>query len=552
MALRRMVLRDFVIVHELELELQGGYTALTGETGAGKSILIDALQLVTGARAEVGLIREGAQRTEISAEFDNTPLLDALLAEHGFAADDALLLRRSVDQGGKSRAWVNGSPATAQQLRAVGELLLDIHGQHAWQSLTRAAAVRELLDAYARVSTVALSGHWQRWQEARRQHAEALAAQSNLQDRRDKLLWQIGEVDKLQPQPDEWDSLNTEHARLSNGQALLDAAQGALDALDGDDGGALRRLAAACAAVEPQQDIESRFAEPVQMLNAALAQTEETVRSLRAYLRHVDLDPARLQELDTRMALWVSLARRYKQTPAQLCATWQQWKQELAQLDAASDLDALQAQVDAAAAAYETEARKVSKARAKAAPLLAQSITSAMQELGMRGGQFVVALERAAQPMESGWEEVQFLVAGHAGSTPRPVGKVASGGELSRIALAIAVSTSTLGSAPTLVFDEVDSGIGGAVAHTVGRLMQTLGGDRQVLAVTHLPQVAACANQHLVVAKSTHGNQVHSSVTPVEDDARVQEIARMLGGETLTPTTLAHAREMLRGTATEQ
>ena len=552
MALRRMVLRDFVIVHELELELQGGYTALTGETGAGKSILIDALQLVTGARAEVGLIREGAQRTEISAEFDNTPLLDALLAEHGFAADDALLLRRSVDQAGKSRAWVNGSPATAQQLRAVGELLLDIHGQHAWQSLTRAAAVRELLDAYARVSTAALSGHWQRWQEARRQHAEALAAQSNLQDRRDKLLWQIGEVDKLQPQPDEWDSLNTEHARLSNGQALLDAAQGALDALDGDDGGALRRLAAACAAVEPQQDIESRFAEPVQMLNAALAQTEETVRSLRAYLRHVDLDPARLQELDTRMALWVSLARRYKQTPAQLCATWQQWKHELAQLDAASDLDALQAQVVAAAAAYETEARKVSKARSKAAPLLAQSITNAMQELGMRGGQFVVALERAAQPMESGWEEVQFLVAGHAGSTPRPVGKVASGGELSRIALAIAVSTSTLGSAPTLVFDEVDSGIGGAVAHTVGRLMQTLGGDRQVLAVTHLPQVAACANQHLVVAKSTHGNQVHSSVTPVEDDARVQEIARMLGGETLTPTTLAHAREMLRGTATEQ
>ncbi len=551
MALRRMVLRDFVIVHELELDLQSGYTALTGETGAGKSILIDALQLVTGARAEAGLIREGAQRTEISAEFDNTPTLDALLAEQGFAADEALLLRRSVDQAGKSRAWVNGSPATAQQLRAVGELLLDIHGQHAWQSLTRAAAVRELLDAYARVSTAALSGHWQRWQEARRQHAEALAAQSNLQDRRDKLLWQIGEVDKLQPQPDEWDGLNTEHGRLSNGQALLDAAQGALDALDGDDGGALRRLAAACAAVEPQQDIESRFAEPVQMLNAALAQTEETVRSLRAYLRHVDLDPARLQELDTRMALWVSLARRYKQTPALLFATWQQWKQELAQLDAAGDIAALQASVDAAAAAYEAEARKVSKARAKAAPLLALSITSAMQELGMRGGQFVVALERAAQPMESGWEDVQFLVAGHAGSTPRPVGKVASGGELSRIALAIAVSTSTLGSAPTLVFDEVDSGIGGAVAHTVGRLMHKLGADRQVLAVTHLPQVAACANQHLVVAKNTQGSSVHSSVTPVEDDARVQEIARMLGGEALTPTSLAHAREMLRGTATE-
>jgi DNA repair protein RecN (Recombination protein N) len=434
-------------------------------------------------------------------------------------------------------------------LRAVGELLLDIHGQHAWQSLTRAAAVRALLDAYAQVSTTALARHWHTWQAARNAHADALAAQSNLQDQRDKLLWQISEVDKLQPQPDEWDSLNTEHGRLSNGQTLLDAAQSALDALDGDDGGALGRLNTACAAVEPQQSIESRFAEPAQMLNAALAQTEETVRTLRAYLRHVDLDPARLQDLDTRMALWVSLARRYKQTPAQLFATWQQWKQQLAQLEAASDLDALQAAVDAAGAAYETEARKVSKARAKAAPLLAQAITSAMQDLGMGGGQFVVALERAAQAMESGWEEVQFLVAGHAGSTPRPVGKVASGGELSRIALAIAVTTSQLGSAPTLVFDEVDSGIGGAVAHTVGRLMQKLGADRQVLAVTHLPQVAACANQHLVVAKNTDGRHAHSSVTSVEDDARILEIARMLGGEKQTPTTLAHAREMLRGTA---
>ena len=549
MALRRMVLRDFVIVHELELELHAGYTALTGETGAGKSILIDALQLVTGARADAGLIREGAPRTEISAEFDNTPSVDALLAEQGFAADDCLLLRRSVDLAGKSRAWVNGSPATAQQLRAVGELLLDIHGQHAWQSLTRAAAVRALLDAYAQVSTAALARHWHTWQAARNAQAEALAAQSHLQDQRDKLQWQISEVDKLQPQPDEWDSLNTEHGRLSNGQTLLDAAQSALDALDGDDGGALARLNTACAAVEPQQGIESRFAEPVQMLNAALAQTEETVRTLRAYLRHVDLDPARLQELDTRMALWVSLARRYKQTPGQLAATWQQWKQQLAQLEAASDLDALQAAVDAAGAAYETEARTVSKARAKAAPLLAKAITSAMQDLGMGGGQFVVALERAAQAMESGWEEVQFLVAGHAGSTPRPVGKVASGGELSRIALAIAVTTSQLGSAPTLVFDEVDSGIGGAVAHTVGRLMQKLGADRQVLAVTHLPQVAACANQHLVVAKHTDGQHARSNVTPVVDDARVQEIARMLGGEKQTPTTLAHAREMLRGTA---
>lgn len=551
MALRRMVLRDFVIVHELELELAAAYTALTGETGAGKSILIDALQLVTGARADVGLIREGAQRTEVSAEFDGTPQVDAWLAEQGFTQDEALLLRRSVDLGGKSRAWVNGSPATAQQLRALGELLLDIHGQHAWQSLTRPAAVRALLDAYAGISTAALARCWHAWQDARRRHADALAAQSSLQDQRDKLLWQISEVDKLQPLADEWDSLNTEHARLSNGQALLDAAGCALEALDGDDGGALDRLNAACTALEPQQGIESRFSEPVQMLHAALAQAEECVRTLRAYLRHVDLDPLRLQALDERMALWVSLARRYKQPPANLFATCQQWKQQLAQLDAASDLEALLAAVDATGAAYEAEARSISKARAKAAPLLAQAVTAAMQDLGMRGGQFAVALDRAAQAMESGWEEVQFLVAGHAGSTPRPVGKVASGGELSRIALAIAVTTSQLGSAPTLVFDEVDSGIGGAVAHTVGRLMHKLGADRQVLAVTHLPQVAACANQHLVVAKSTQADGPHSSVTNVKDDARVQEIARMLGGEAVTPTTLAHAREMLRATYQE-
>ena len=551
MALRRMVLRDFVIVHELELALATAYTALTGETGAGKSILIDALQLVTGARADVGLIREGAQRTEVSAEFDGTPQVDAWLAEQGFTQEEALLLRRSVDLGGKSRAWVNGSPATAQQLRALGELLLDIHGQHAWQSLTRPAAVRALLDAYAGISTAALARCWLAWQDARRRHADALAAQSSLQDQRDKLLWQISEVDILQPLADEWDSLNTEHARLSNGQALLDAASRALDALDGDDGGALDRLNTACTALESQQGIESRFSEPVQMLHAALAQAEECVRTLRAYLRHVDLDPLRLQALDERMALWVSLARRYKQPPANLFATCQQWKQQLAQLDAATDLEALLAAVNAAGAAYEAEARSISKARAKAAPLLAQAVTAAMQDLGMRGGQFAVALDRAAQAMESGWEEVQFLVAGHAGSTPRPVGKVASGGELSRIALAIAVTTSQLGSAPTLVFDEVDSGIGGAVAHTVGRLMHKLGADRQVLAVTHLPQVAACANQHLVVAKSTQADGPHSSVTNVEDDARVQEIARMLGGEAVTPTSLAHAREMLRATHQE-
>jgi DNA repair protein RecN (Recombination protein N) len=277
-----------------------------------------------------------------------------------------------------------------------------------------------------------------------------------------------------------------------------------------------------------------------------VAQVEDTVHTLRAYVRRTELDPERLAELDERLSLWVSLARRYKRGPDELPGLLESWRAELAQLNAAADLDGLQAREKNAYAAYLAEAKTITKARTKAAPLLAQSITQAMQGLGMQGGQFQVALEAAAQPMQSGLEEVGFLVAGHAGSTPRAVGKVASGGELSRMALAIAVTTSRLGTAQTLIFDEVDSGVGGAVAETVGRLMHQLGEDRQVLAVTHLPQVAACADHHLVVAKHMHDKQTLSTVSAVQGTQRVKEIARMLGGEKLSDTTLAHAREMLR------
>ncbi len=549
MALKRIALRDFVIVRELELDLDGGFSVLTGETGAGKSILVDALQLALGARADAGVVREGAARADISAEFDLPPALAPWLDEAGFDAGESLLLRRSIDAQGKSRAWINGSPATATQLRELADQLVDIHGQHAWQSLTRPDAVRGLLDGYAGVNTLALQQLWQRWRLAQKTLADARAAQDSLQRERERLAWQIAEVEKLAPGAHEWDELNTHHTRLANAQSLLEAAQGALQALESDDGGAATNLSQAQALLQGQEHVEPAFRELAQVLASSLAQAEDAAHSLHTYLRRTELDPQRLAELDERMGLWMSLSRRYRRAPAELPALLASWKAELAKLDAAADLAALETAEKKDANAYLAEGRALSKARAKAAPQLAKAVTQAMQGLGMQGGRFEVALQAMEQPSQGGLEEISFLVAGHAGTTPRPVGKVASGGELSRIALAIAVTTSRLGTAQTLIFDEVDSGVGGAVAETVGRLMKQLGRDRQVLAVTHLPQVAACADHHLVVAKRTGASGPSSTVAAVQGEQRVAEVARMLGGERLSGTTLAHAKEMLSGAA---
>ena len=552
MALRHISLRDFVIVRELDLNLSQGFSVLTGETGAGKSILIDALQMALGERADSGAVREGATRCEVSAEFDCPPQAHAVLEDAGFEASDTLLLRRSVDTQGKSRAWVNGSQATATQLRALGEMLLDIHGQHAWQSLTRPDAVRGLLDAYAGLNTEGLKSAWHTWRQAQQAVQTARNAQDSLSREQERLAWQIGELDKLAPAMDEWDGLNAQHTRLSHAQALIDAGQTAIGSLDGDESsrlgsatGALGMLSQAIAQLQDQAHVEPEFQSISEVLQSSLAQAEDAAHSLQTYLRKTDLDPDRLKELDQRMSQWLSLARRDKRPPEELAALLAGWKKELNTLEAASDLEGLEAQEKAASVAYQTEAKKLSQQRKKAAPKLAQAVTSAMQNLGMQGGRFEVALIGLEQAAQHGLEDIQFLVAGHAGSTPRPVGKVASGGELSRIALAIAVTTSELGEAGTLIFDEVDSGVGGAVAETVGRLMKQLGMHRQVLAVTHLPQVASCADHHLLVSKASSKEGVSSSVTPIAGEQRVTEIARMLGGEKLSATTLAHAREML-------
>ena len=546
MSLRAMGLRDFVIVRSLDLEFQSGLSVLTGETGAGKSILIDALQLALGERADAGVVREGATRCEISAEFDATAPLQLWLQAAGFEAGDSLLLKRTIDVQGKSRAWINGSAATATQLREVSEWLVDIHGQHAWQSLTRPDAVRGLLDAYSGIETKALSGLWHDWRTSQQALEQAHLAQNNLTQERERLEWQISELDKLNPLPDEWETLNADHTRLSHAQALLDAAQHALRELDTDDQGALAQLAKAQNLLADQAPVEPEFENLADVLASSLAQASDAAHSLQAWLRRTDLDPQRLQSLDERMGLWMSLARRHKRQPAELPGLLQFWRSELLRLALASDLAALEKAQLAAWQAYQAEARRVSQARGRGAPKLAKAITQAMQGLGMQGGRFEVALNKLPQAQSSGLEEVAFLVAGHAGSTPRPVGKVASGGELSRIALAIAVTTSALGQAQTLIFDEVDSGVGGAVAETVGRLMQQLGADRQVLAVTHLPQVAACAHHHWLVTKRSDKTGSFSQLQAVTADERVQEIARMLGGDKRSETSLAHAREMLQ------
>ena len=546
MSLKSISLRDFVIVHEMDLDLSTGFTVLTGETGAGKSILIDALQLALGARADAGVVREGAPRCEISVEFDRSTGMAPWLEQAGFeAGDDSLLLRRTIDVQGKSRAWINGSAATATQLREIADQLVDIHGQHAWQGLTRPDAVRSLLDSYAELSSVELSRHWQQWRLSQKALTQARDAQDSLQRERERLAWQIGELGKLAPGADEWSELNAQHARLSNAQALRDAVQTAVDALQESDDNAATLLSRAITSLQNQAHIEPEFKGLADVLSGALAQIEDAVHSLHGYARHAELEPQRLAELDERLALWVSLARRYKRSPAELPHLLASWQAELQKLDEVADLVQLEKNESQAKAAYLEEARKVSKSRSKAAPRLAQAITQAMQGLGMQGGRFEVALSTLEQPAQHGLEQAEFLVAGHAGSTPRPVGKVASGGELSRIALAIAVTTSQLGQAQTLIFDEVDSGVGGAVAETVGRLMKQLGKDRQVMAVTHLPQVAACADQHLVVAKRTEQGATFSTVDHVNGEQRVGEIARMLGGERLSGTTLAHAKEML-------
>jgi DNA repair protein RecN (Recombination protein N) len=553
--LLHLAIRDFAIVDELELDFHEGFTALTGETGAGKSILIDALALALGERADAADVRSGAERADVSAEFSIAalPAVQSWLREQaleGMAEEvDRLLLRRVLDRGGRSRAFINGHPATLAQLREVGDALVDVHGQNAHQSLLRNEAQRRLLDAHAGLEALSMETgvayrDWQRLAKARADH-ETDAAARNLE--RDQLQWQVDMLRQLAPQPGEWEGVQAEHSRLAHAASLIEGAQAALEALTEADGAASGVVSGALSRLRPLLNYDAVLAETITLLESAEVQLREAAHGLRHYADRIELDPARLAQVEARLEALHSTARKFRVAPEQLPALLEELSVRLAELEMASDLETLVKQEQAALLFYQDLARKLSAGRRKAAARLAREVTTAMKELAMGGARFVVELRPVSDGSAGGDEQVDFLVAANAGGEPRPLAKVASGGELSRISLAIQVITSKAAAVSTLIFDEVDAGIGGAVAEIVGRKLRALGEGRQVLCVTHLAQVAAQATAQWSVSKSTSakGGGVRSQVVKLDRKGRVEEIARMLGGMEITATTRRHAGEML-------
>ena len=550
--LTHLSIRNYLLVESVELDFAPGLTVLTGETGAGKSILIDALALALGDRAEGGVVRQGAARAEIAAEFaiDNLPVLAAWLDEAGFASDEGtLILRRVIDAGGRSRAFVNGSPAPLAQLKDAAEFLLDIHGQHAHHALLRPQAQREVLDAYAGAQSqaAAVSAGWHAWQAARQRRLDAEGHSQARQIEREGLTLAVEELRALGDDLARWDEIQTEHARLAHVTTLLEGSQALIQGLDEDEGAVSGQLGDMSARLAAMQAVDDSLGEIAALLDAASADVAEAVHALRRYAGHLSLDPERLAELDRLLADMHRLARKHRVQPDALGGLLAQFEARLAELAASDDLDALQANEAAAWARYQTDAKKLGAQRRKAATALSKQVTAAMHELALAGGHLDIVLQPTNEPRAHGLEDVGFLVASHPGLPPGPLGKVASGGELSRISLAIQTALSGMAGVPTLIFDEVDVGIGGSVAEAVGRRLAKLGETRQVLVITHLPQVAARGTQHLQVSKQANGGFVSSNIERLDAAARVEEIARMLGGMKITATTRQHAAEMLAG-----
>lgn len=546
--LRLLHVRDFVIVDEAEINFAPGFTVFSGETGAGKSILIDALSLVLGARGDTGLLRDGAERAEISAVFETPEALHEWLAERELQPDDDLVLRRIIDAQGRSKAYVNGVPANLGMLREIGEHLVDIHGQHAHQGLLIPANQRVMLDEQGGLTAQAreTSEAWQAWQQAKRALQAAEQNAAALQEERERLQWQLDELDALAPRPGEWEQISNEQSRLAHGQALLEGATRTLGLLDDESGSALEALNAAAHQIQPLLRHDAHLQSVFDAIESARISAAEAISDLNSYLDRLELDPEALARAEQRVGELFDAARKFHVEAEELPALRERLSTELSESAAAIDLDALQARVDAAEKAYHAAADGLGVARSKAARRLGREVTAAMQELAMQGGAFEVALE-PCPPGPHGKEAVEFRVAGHAGTAPRPLAKVASGGELARLSLALSVIASQAAQVPTLIFDEVDTGIGGAVAEVVGRLLRQLGDRHQVLCVTHLPQVAARGMHHFEVRKSSAGGSTVSDIRLLNENARVDEIARMLGGMTITDTTRQHATEMLAG-----
>ena len=547
--LSHLTVRDFVIVDRLELDFSSGFGALTGETGAGKSILIDALALALGERADPGVVRAGCDKAEVAASFEIValPEVQAWLRSNDLDADDTLILRRVVDAGGRSRAYINGTPATVQQLREVGEWLVDIHGQHAHQSLLRTEAQRRLFDTHAGLldQVRQVGDAWAAWQQAVQALAVAGSGAEALAREREQLAWQLEELTELALQEDEWPQLEQEHRRLAHAAGLLEGAQFALAGLAEDDAGCVRQIDRIADRLSDLAELDPALGEVAVILTSVQAELGEAVSALRRYADRVDLDPGRLDALEQRIEALLATARKYRVSPQELPGLQRQWEQRLAELGAAADLAALESRCNAAAGDYHRLATVLSAARKKAAAGMGKAVSEIMRQLALASGRFEVALLPQPEGAAYGLEQIEFRIAGLAAQDARPLAKVASGGELSRISLAIQVLTSRSASVPTLIFDEVDVGIGGGVAEIVGRLLAELGRERQVLCVTHLPQVAARARWQWLVSKTQRDGQVLSAIRELDTAGRVGEIARMLGGVEITEITRQHAQELL-------
>jgi len=544
--LRALHIRDFVIVTEAEINFEHGFTVFSGETGAGKSILIDALALTLGERADSSVLRSGASRAEISAVFDVPPELTQWLTEHDLIGEDALVLRRVVDAQGRSRGYINGSAVTIAQLREVGEHLVDIHGQHAHQSLLRSDNQRDMVDAHGGHQPLRhqVAQDWKAWRKVERQLALSEQDASVLNAARERLEWQLNELDRLSLGANEWEEVSAEQTRLANAQSLLDGAALALGCLDENEDSAHHQIVTAVQKISQLLRHDSSLQAVHESLESARISISEAVSDLNAYLSRVELDPERLELVDERMRNIFDLARKFKTEPDHLYALHTTLRNEQEALTASADIESLRATAATLKAEYLAQAQALSAARRKAAIDLSKQVSQAMQTLAMEGGQFSVALSEAA-PSAHGQDLVEFLVAGHTGTTPKPLAKVASGGELARISLALSVIASRAARVPTLIFDEVDSGIGGAVAEVVGNLLRELGLRHQVLCVTHLPQVAARGQHHFQVSKQQSKGTTESSIAKLDSSARIEEVARMLGGIKITPTTRKHAQELL-------
>jgi DNA repair protein RecN (Recombination protein N) len=548
--LRRLLIRDFVIVDHLELDFRAGFGALTGETGAGKSILLDALGLALGGRGEAALVRQGRERADVTAEFDLPEGAEcaAWMAEQDFPEEDGLLLiRRSVDAGGRSRAWINGMAATLGQLRQLGEWLADIHGQHAHHALVRADTQRQLLDAQAGAQALAaeVAALYRRWQDAQAALRGAEEDSAAAARERELLAWQVRELEELAFDSGEWSELNAEHGRLAHAASLLEGSDEVLAALGEGDYALAPQLDRLVGRLAGLAEFDARLGDIRELVSAAAISADEALHELRRYRDRVDLDPGRLTEVEQRIAAVTDMARKHRVVPEELPDLLARSGERLASLTRQADRQALAREVDQARSAFRAAAERLSALRAPAARALGEAVTAAMQTLAMAGGRFEAALVPAGEGSAAGLEAVEFQVAANPDQALRPLGKVASGGELSRIGLAIQVITSQSAATPTLIFDEVDVGIGGGVAEIVGKLLRQLGLERQVLCVTHLPQVAAQAHWQWSIAKLRRDGETLSQVRDLDRDGRIEEIARMLGGVVITGTTREHAAEML-------